>query len=71
MSDEEEEVKMVLAQNENNNNNYNVVSNLESDDKVKKNVFEGHIDDKIKMTPQTMLNIKVVCSVKNIQTLYN
>ena len=34
--DDEEEVKAFSAHNENNNNNYNVVSNLESTDELKK-----------------------------------
>ena len=33
-SDDEEDVKMVLAFNENNNNNYNVVRDLQSNDKL-------------------------------------
>ena len=58
--DDEEEVKMISAYNENNNNYYNVITNSESNDEVEENLFEGQVEDKIKVTPKTTINPKVL-----------
>ena len=68
-SDDDEEVEMVPT-NINNYINCNVVSDSESDDEVKENLFE-EIDDKIEVTLMAKLNPKVVLNMENLQVLYN
>lgn len=70
-SNDNEEVKTVLAHNKNNNFHYNVVSHSENADKVKEILFEGEVEDKIKVTPKTILNPEVLQAMKNLQALYN
>ena len=54
----------------NNNSNVNIVSDSDSDDnddEIKNNddnFFEKNIDDPVKMTPQTIINAKVVKEMK-------
>ena len=62
---------MVWGNNEDNDSNYDVVSNLESKEEEKENLFEDQIDDEIHMTPKTTLNSKVVRAMKNLQASYN
>ena len=56
----DKEFERVLACNENKTNNYNLVSNLERDDKVEENLFGEQIEDKIEVTPKTTLNLNAV-----------
>ena len=70
-SDDEEDVKTDSTHNENNNNSYNIVSNSQSDDKDKKNIFEEQVNDEIKVTPKTTLNPKLICAMKTLKVLCN
>ena len=70
-SDDEEELKTVLVVN--NNNNISIVSDSNNDDgdadieNDKKNFFNEDIDSKVKVTPQTTNNTKVVHAMKMFQ----
>ena len=68
--EDNEEVKMVSKYNESNNNYYKV-GYYKSDEEAKDIFFEEQVDDKIKVTPKTTLNPKVVHAMKNLQALYN
>ena len=63
-SNDHEEVEKGLTINEHDNNYHNVVSNSDSDNEVKENVFEEHVDDKVGVTPKTTLSSKVKCAKK-------
>ena len=65
--DDDEEVEMVPT---NIVNSYCIVSDSESDEEAKENLFED-IDDEIKVTPKTKLNPKLVHIMKNLQASYN
>ena len=68
-TDDEEEVDMVPA-NDNYYQQHKVVSDSESDVEAKENLSE-EIDDKIEVTPKTILKQKVVCVMKTLQVSFN
>ena len=74
-SDEEEELETVHIVT--NNSNVNVVSDSDSDSSEEDfennndNFFDKYINDQMKVTLQTTINIKVVQAMKKLQALYN
>ena len=56
-----------------NNNNYNIVSDSKSerDEETEEDLFDVDIDDKVKATPKTTINAKVVQMIKQLQALCN
>ena len=70
-SDDNEEIETVLTHNKNNNDNFNKVNNYESNPEAKAKLFEGRVENEIKVTPKNKLNTKGIQAMKNFQASYN
>ena len=64
--DDEEELKTVPVIN-NINNNYNGVIDSESNHDNEGNLFVEDFDMEVKAAPETTINTKVVCAIKNFK----
>ena len=70
-SDNDDKVEMVHEINQNNNNYYYAVHDYENSDKVKENLIDENIDDEVDKNPKTTVMIKVVWTIKKLQTSCN
>ena len=70
-SDNDDKVEMVHEINQNNNYYYYAVHDYENSDKVKENLIDENIDDEVDKNPKTTVMIKVVWTIKKLQTSCN